>query len=45
VELTQVLRDVWAETKIPLVVYSTEEALNATPLPLPAALKVLSHTD
>lgn len=35
--MDQVLQDVWHETKVPLMVYATEAALNVarTPLPMP----------
>ncbi|EFZ04424.2 ubiquitin interaction domain-containing protein [Metarhizium robertsii ARSEF 23] len=39
VEIERVLRDVWQETKTPLMVYATETALNAVRAPLTAPLQ------
>ncbi|KAG8424594.1 hypothetical protein J3458_001369 [Metarhizium acridum] len=39
VEIERVLRDIWQETKTPLMVYATETALNTARAPLTAALQ------
>jgi hypothetical protein len=40
-----VLRDVWQETKIPIMIYATETALNTAPTPLPAPLQRFARAE
>jgi hypothetical protein len=45
VEVERVLRDMWQETKTPLLVYATEDAITAPRSPLPAALERFVKAD
>ncbi|KHO00332.1 ubiquitin interaction domain-containing protein [Metarhizium album ARSEF 1941] len=45
VEIERVLRDVWQETKTPLMVYATESALNVARTPLTAPLQRFARAD
>jgi hypothetical protein len=45
VEVERVLRDMWQETKTPLFVYATEDALNTTPEPLSGPLERFVKAD
>ncbi|EHK26094.1 uncharacterized protein TRIVIDRAFT_79666 [Trichoderma virens Gv29-8] len=45
VEIERVLRDVWHETKTPLLIYATEEALSTPRTPLSDALNMFVRSD
>ncbi|KAG6068632.1 hypothetical protein E4U32_000135 [Claviceps aff. humidiphila group G2b] len=45
IEVGQVLRQVWDETKVPLLIYATETALSAAPTPLPLPLQRFARAD
>lgn len=45
IEVEQVLRQVWDETKVPLLIYATETALGAAPTPLPLPLQQFARAD
>lgn len=45
IEVGQVLRQVWDETKVPLLIYATETALGAAPTPLPLPLQRFARAD
>ncbi|PTB69575.1 hypothetical protein BBK36DRAFT_1165829 [Trichoderma citrinoviride] len=45
VEVERVLRDVWHETKIPVLVYATEEAVSTPKAPLSDALNMFVRSD
>ncbi|KAL6878982.1 hypothetical protein J3F83DRAFT_271607 [Trichoderma novae-zelandiae] len=45
VEVERVIRDIWHETKIPVLVYATEEAVSAPKAPLSDALNMFVRSD
>ncbi|KAG5993302.1 hypothetical protein E4U52_002086 [Claviceps spartinae] len=45
IEAEQVLRQVWDETKVPLLIYATETALGAAPTPLSLPLQRFARAD
>ncbi|KAL7937166.1 hypothetical protein V8C35DRAFT_294934 [Trichoderma chlorosporum] len=45
VEIERVLRDVWHETKTPLLIYATEEAVSTPKVPLSDALNMFVRSD
>jgi hypothetical protein len=45
VEIERVLRDIWHETKMPLLVYATEEAVSTARAPLSDALNMFVKSD
>lgn len=45
VEVERVLRDIWHETKVPVLVYATEEAVSTPKAPLSDALNMFVRSD